>query len=53
MIESFIRQDTIKQKIPVRQDSTRQLPDSSLHKNDGQPDSALHPGVVHFHPVVK
>jgi hypothetical protein len=29
------------------------LPDSSLHKNDGQPDSSLLPRVVHLHPVVK
>ena len=53
MIESIIRHDTIKQKISVSQDTIRQLPDSSLHKNDGQPDSSLLPRVVHLHPVVK
>jgi hypothetical protein len=53
MIESFILQDTIKPKMPVRQDLTKQLSDSSPHNYDAKTDSVLPSKAIHFQPVVK
>jgi len=53
MMEGFIIQDTLKQKAIIRQDTIKQLPDSSAHKNEVTRDPPLAAKVVHFQPVEK
>jgi len=50
---SIILQDTIKPKLPARQDLTKQLSDSSPHNYAVKTDSVLHSKIIHFQPGVK
>ncbi|HEY5125103.1 MAG TPA: DUF4271 domain-containing protein [Ignavibacteria bacterium] len=51
MIEGFVIQDTLKQKVFVRQDTIKQFPDSSTHKNEASGDSAHRIESIHFKSV--
>ncbi len=53
MMEGFVIQDTLKQKVIVRQDTIKQLPDSSAHIIKATGDSPFTNKVVHFQPVEK
>jgi Domain of unknown function (DUF4271) len=53
MIKDFIIKDTIKQKLPARQDMIKQLSDSSQHINDLKTDSVLHSKAINFQLISK
>ena len=53
MINDFSIQDTIKQKLPVRPDTTSHLSDSLQPKKNISTDSEHHVNTILFQPVVK